>query len=271
LKSSSLGILSSFYNSKEHRFSGLMPGINYAWFPLVVLIGFGTALYQRQTFSKIWFLLACMVVLVTLMLSASFTSIICFFSFIFIFMGLLSFNRYGVCAIVVMACAILICGLAGFVLLEYIIKNSIGFSGKFVLLMDFIEDGDTSSFSSLNKRFDVWQYALTLINEKPLTGYGANKSGLRYTDNTYVMTIYRYGLIGLMFEISVYISLMYLFLKRFLNKENILLSAFSISIIVAYLISGFTANSFYELKLPYVFFTVIGCCMYMCESKQEYL
>ncbi len=265
LKNSSFGVLSSFYNSKAHRFSGLMPGINYVWFPLAVITGFGMLLYQRHAFSKIWFILATIVILGSLVLSASFTSIICFFTFLFLMMALFYFNKYGIRAFFIVIVAIFISGVFGFALLNYLLDNSIGFSGKFRLLLVFIENGDLSSFSSLSKRFDVWSYVFELINEKPLTGYGSSKSGVRYTDNSYVMTLYRYGIIGLLLEISVYLSLIFLFLKRFVNKENVLLSSFAISLIVAYLISGITANSFYELKLPYVFFTFIGCLV--CNSS----
>ena len=272
LKDGYLGLLSSFYNSKEHRFSGLMPGINYIWFPLVVLIGFGIAIYQRRRLSKAWLVLVSLVVLASLVLSASFTSIICVFGFVFLFLALVYFQKHGVRSFLIIGPVLLVSLSIGYAFLSYLLENSIGFSGKFQLILAFIESGELSEFSSLSKRFNVWANAFQLIEEKPLTGYGANKSGLRYTDNTYVMTLYRYGILGLLLESSIYLGLIFFFLKScFVHKKNVLLSAFCLSMIAAYLVSGLTANSFYELKLPYVFFAVVGMLKYMCQTKSDYV
>ncbi len=253
LKSNSFSWLLSFYSSKDHRFSGLMPGINYAWFTSIFLfLGFMVLIKKNIVLSLFSLLSAFMVI----GLSASFTSLISALIFIFAFY-ILNYNKISFSAFVFKIPLFLFIIFALIFLLIYImIDYKIGLSSKFKLISSLLDSFDLSTIPSFKRRLELWSYVLIEIEKFPLTGHGSNKLGLKYTDNSYLMTMYRYGIVGLLFEFSIYTSII---VKSFSSiKYDRFSSSFSIALLSAYLISCIPANSFYELRLPYVMFFVLG-------------
>lgn len=74
-------------------------------------------------------------------------------------------------------------------------------------------------------------------------------------DNSFLMSIYRYGIIGLFLEFMIYLSFLYLCFKR-VRSNNFY--ALPIAFMCVYLITGIPANNFYELKTPYILAFMIG-------------
>jgi len=247
-RESSFGILSNFYSSEEHRFSFVMPGINYVWFPLLIFI-----FISLRSGSKIFFFVVLIIASLVLLKAKSFTS------FAAVLLSLLIYfciNNFTGVSITKKIYSIVLLFLFTSILMYFvfdILSLMSNISSKYLQILIFFEDFDIAAFSSMSKRIVYWDSVISLINQRPFFGYGFSKSILEYTDNTYLMTLVRYGYFGLFLELSIYI---YLF-KSISSLSGFYKSALY-AIFSGYILSGFTVNVFYELKLPYFFFLLFG-------------
>ncbi len=249
-----LGILSRLYSSEEHRFSGIMPGINYIWLPLSIMClsglvaGLGLVAYFA-IFS---------LTLGSLLLSASFTAIVATFVAIasyWVFRELLIRKNIFRVLISVVGVLVISYGLVSF--FEFASESGVGMAGKFKLITQFITSGSIESFPSLVKRLYVWREVLSEVEKEFWFGHGPAKAELRFTDNSYLMTLFRYGALGLLLEITLYISFLGGMIYRLIATGSKLM-LIPLSLLSAYLVAAITTNVFYELRAPYLLFLLVG-------------
>jgi O-antigen ligase len=108
---------------------------------------------------------------------------------------------------------------------------------------------------TLSKRFLMWDAAWTDISNRLIIGHGSNKTGLTILDNSYLMSIYRYGVIGLFLELSLYALIIRNCIR---DNSSDWVAGLTLIFLSAFLVAGTTATVFYELKLPYIFMLLAG-------------
>ena len=118
---------------------------------------------------------------------------------------------------------------------------------------------DLEDYPTLLKRFLMWEKYFPLIQERIFIGYGGAKDTLRIIDNSFLMTLLRYGLVGLVLETILYVTMLFL---SFRTPHSKLFSVF----ILGHLISGITTSFMYELRTPYLVFYIFG----IIWSKSNY-
>jgi len=194
----------------------------------------------------------------SLLLSASFTSIIATFVAIasyWVFRELLI--RKNMLRVLISAVGVLVIlyGLVSF--LELVSESDVQMAGKFTLITKFVTSGSIESFPSLVQRFYVWGEVLSEVEKEFWFGHGPAKAVLRYTDNSYLMTLFRYGALGLLLEITLYISFLGGMIYRLIATGSKLM-LIPLSLLSAFLIAAITTNVFYELRVPYLVFLIFG-------------
>lgn len=263
-------ILSLFYQQEFVRFSGTWSAVNYVWIvPLLVFVCW-LVLFNRSKITLKYCINSLVIyfaTFITLLFSGSRTSIVVFVvSFI---MSLLIRKYYylyhGInkdSSINSIKKILFIFALIFFVLFLFgnldllnineFLVNKLG-ELKYLLI------GKPENIRNLNARISLWKEVY--FNEvlmRPIIGHGSAKSMITILDSSYMMTLYRYGLLGLSLEILLYISLMIKYIKYMLHNEDGEVYLIPIVLLLAYLISCFTGSSFYELKLPYFLFLILG-------------
>ncbi len=118
------------------------------------------------------------------------------------------------------------------------------------------------SVGSFKSRYYYWEINIDKFKQSPIVGIGPMKQGLSFADNTYLYILARYGILGMI----VYgLFLIYLLVRTFLisiNKrkriDKKILAATINSIVVAYAVMGYVAESFFNIESMIVFFVLIG-------------
>ncbi len=218
----------SIYNG-GHRFSSFMPSVNYIWVAILFLILKGENIVTKYD--------TIILSVIALGLSASLTSV--FVSFALLLVGLVVYKEIKIYKI---GLTLIVVGLvtSGFIMAD-IFSGFIYQSQKFTTAYQLLISGEITQFNTFQMRQKTWAHALILISDNPIFGYGVSKDLLRYTDNQYLLTLFRYGFIGLMLEICFLSSLLY----RSYIQNNMLIFLF----VIGLFISGYTANSIYEIKI----------------------
>ncbi len=143
-----------------------------------------------------------------------------------------------------------------------LIYNTNTYMNKFLVNnfneLKYIFTGQVIEIKNLNARFNLWKiiYKNEILSH-PIIGQGSAKSVITIADNSFLMSLYRYGIIVLLLEFAIYISL---FLKyiRYIKEEDSEIYLIPIILLFGYLISCITSSGFYELKLPYFLFFIFG-------------
>lgn len=242
--------LNNFYGGQSHRFSGFTASINYMWFPLCVgyLIISESVKHNRLGG---WILLAYLIVcLISIFLAGSRTSFLAFM------LGVLAYYAvsYSLAKSVVWIC---ISGLAIYLSLNYVIESEIGFVSRVDRFSSLLYSADYESFGGENARLELWKRVWTdHVVQNVFMGSGPAKSVVRYTDNSYLMTLFRYGILGLLVELTLYFYL----LRKLLAASHYNKAALTVGIpiMLAYFFSGLTSVPFYETTVPYVLFLLLG-------------
>ena len=84
------------------------------------------------------------------------------------------------------------------------------------------------------------------------------KSEITITDNSYLMSLYRYGILGLSIELLILGFFLTLTAKKCFSGYSFSVYVLPLIFTAANLFSSFFANNMYELKLPYIQFLLIG-------------
>jgi len=257
-----------FYHKNLARFGGTWSGLNYIWIiPLLLLTINLLVLDKCKIKFKILInlLISTFVIVVTILLSGSRTSLVVFIASLMIALLLrwyyfrrinikknlnLKLNRRKMYILLLL------------IFVFILIYNANTYMSKFLVNkfneLKCIFTGQATEIKNLNVRFNLWERVYkNEILPYFIFGQGSAKSMITITDNSFLMSLYRYGILGLLLEFSIYISLFLRYIK-YIKEEDSEIYLIPIILLFAYLISCIPANSFYELKLPYFLFFIFG-------------
>jgi O-antigen ligase len=120
---------------------------------------------------------------------------------------------------------------------------------------------------SLRGRLEVWTELWAMIKEKPIIGYGINKNYFYahqlYSENEYILMVWRYGAIGLFF----YLAMLFSPLKFLKNWKDVKTekSIFFILLLILFSINGLTNNPISDPVLQLLF--GIGVAYYLSQFE----
>ncbi|APH03560.1 O-antigen ligase family protein [Bacillus weihaiensis] len=127
------------------------------------------------------------------------------------------------------------------------------------------------SVSSFKSRYYYWEQNLTIFKESPVFGLGPMKDGfVRFADNSYLYTLARYGIVGLLIMAGLYL---YLFVRTFsqISRENTGKKVLGMTLnltLVGYAVMGMVAEVWYNLQSITILFVIIGL-LYNANLKGE--
>jgi O-antigen ligase len=90
--------------------------------------------------------------------------------------------------------------------------------------LNYISDAkwNVQENGSLKGRIEVWSELIKMVADQPIFGYGINKTYFYehkiYSENEYILMLWRYGIPGLFFYISLLFGLTYKYRKLILEK-----------------------------------------------------
>jgi O-Antigen ligase len=117
------------------------------------------------------------------------------------------------------------------------------------------------SVSSFKSRYYYWELNWEKFKESPIFGSGPMKEGfVRFADNAYLYTLARYGVVGLILLVGMYLFI-YGKTIQFIKSENISKKFLALAInlsIVGYVVMGMVAEVWYNLQSITILFTIIG-------------
>jgi hypothetical protein len=233
-----LQFLSIFYYEKITRFSGTSVSINYV-FAQIIFVAY---LLRRYKMGNLIVLAFFITSLGMLLFSGSRTSVLVSIPILLVLISSRMSKSW-----------ILILIISSLLLIQRFDFLALDFDGVFRLYntVQSIIAGE-NSFSTFDKRIvnlqEIYNYAANSI----WFGHGSNKSVYATVDNTYIMTIYRYGLIGLALELVFYIVSFAWIIRRSDDK------IFNTLILASFFVAGLVSAVSYELRASLVFFYLIG-------------
>jgi len=120
---------------------------------------------------------------------------------------------------------------------------------KYPLYSNSMVDPAVLKSGSARGRFEVWQLLWQMIQEKPIFGYGAFKEYFYenniYSENEYILMTWRYGFVGLILYLLLFLLPLKLFSKI---KDSTLLTKLGL-LIILFLLTGITNNPFVERSI----------------------
>jgi O-antigen ligase len=109
-----------------------------------------------------------------------------------------------------------------------------------------------SGINSISTRFERWQYAWDIIKGSPIIGIGPMESRIySYIDNEYLLLWAKYGIVGLIIYVALYV---YLFIlgSKWYRREKETVKFYGLwleTIIIVTLINNCMAVTFYHMQL----------------------
>jgi hypothetical protein len=129
---------------------------------------------------------------------------------------------------------------------------------KYPIYGNSLFNGAALDSESAMGRIETWKFLGKMILEKPLFGFGPNKSFFYsnkiYSENEYVLYAWRYGIIGLLLYLSIFILL----IKKCFNQFNSTFSKYLLLVIALFLTVALTNNPFTDRTLSLIFAIIIG-------------
>ncbi|GAM12021.1 O-antigen ligase family protein [Mesobacillus selenatarsenatis] len=128
------------------------------------------------------------------------------------------------------------------------------------------------SVSSFKNRYYYWNLNLEKFKESPIIGSGPMKEGfVRFADNSYLYTLARYGILGLLVLAGLYL---YIYARTFYsivkgNKSKQFLGLAINLTIVGYAVMGMVAEVWYNLQSITILFIIIGLMFNKFISDEE--
>ena len=129
-----------------------------------------------------------------------------------------------------------------------LIYNSNTYMNEFVANkfneLKYIFSGQSTEIKNLNARFNLWE--IIYKNEilyHTIIGQVLAKSMITIADNSFLMSLYRYGLFGMILEMAVLLALFYSFFIKIRYSKKFYIPLF---LIVGQLIASITTNVMYE-------------------------
>jgi O-antigen ligase len=145
--------------------------------------------------------------------------------------------------------------LSGLILLSYLSVWVILTEGfNYALISNYVVDGSILETGSARGRFETWNYLFNMYLNKPIFGYGPYKNYFYenriYSENEYILYLWRYGLIGLLIYVSMYLFLFKTFFKSLFQDKN---AKYGIFLVLLFGICALTNNPFTERTLTLIF------------------
>lgn len=215
--------------SHKLRMSGFLQGVNYSWVTVWYIM---ISSYSKGSTDK---LLGYILSTVVLVMSGSFTSILVFVMFITIL------ERARVFRLIA---TLLIGGLIFAQVLHFLPLRFQFIKNKMLAITSVIQSGSLLEIPSFAHRWEVWQRVVKIAYNKPVFGHGSAKAIVRYVDNQYLLTFFRWGFVGLFLEISILIVVLRMS-WRIRNKGVFIF-------ICGLFLAGLTSNVLVELKIMYI-------------------
>ena len=189
-----LPLVNNLYNSQGHRFSGLTAAINYVWAPFVIVYGIwllSAGPIRRPVLNLFFFGIFFFAVI----FSGSRTGFVIYVIFLLFY----AFRRLDLTKIVIVAIGVVLMVFA----LQALVEYEVGFVGRIRKILVLVMTADLESFGGDNDRWTVWSYALNnYIYENFIFGVGGGKSIMRFLDSQYLLSLFRYGIFGVLIELS---------------------------------------------------------------------
>ncbi|HGO5814612.1 TPA: O-antigen ligase family protein [Mannheimia haemolytica] len=207
-------------------------------------------------------------------------------AFPFCFLLILAFNFRHINKKIIACCAILLT----IILTLFIYKPEFGIQKRYQQAINdiyhYTEKGNKNS--SLGARFDMWENALTAINEKPILGHGSSgyesfkqkqvqskqmaKSTLRFNSlhNQYLESFVKRGIIGFIVLIAILVIPLAIFIKR-LKTNDLTLKCIAV-IGIIHIISHsffFLSQSFLAHNSGSIFYFFILILLYHLVRYKE--
>jgi O-antigen ligase len=145
------------------------------------------------------------------------------------------------------------------------------FSGFSTVYNDGLENQN-----SFGTRLLMWKYYLLLIEQQFLFGYGPSKDYFDYAvaDNNYIFITFKYGFVGLVMYMILWLSIIFSAFKSFVKKPN-KFSSLVLFLALATLASSFLAETMESLRLSPLLFLFAGVSLgqkdklYYVNNKSE--
>ncbi len=150
----------------------------------------------------------------------------------------------------------------------------LGYSVLIFLVIIIVFEADTYSLNyisdakwnvqengSLKGRIEVWGELLKMVVEKPIFGYGINKNYFYehkiYSENEYLLMLWRYGIPGLFFYIALLFGLTYKF-RDFIFKKLSDESIIYLLVVILFAINALTNNPISNPMILMIFAMITG-------------
>lgn len=121
---------------------------------------------------------------------------------------------------------------------------------------------------STQGRIQIWKELSKMIIEKPIFGYGPYKNyfydNRLFSENEYILILWRYGLIGVIAYLLVFIIPIYLLVKNKIKNKGLL-----IAIMILFLTSALTNNPLSEQNIIILFALIVGIFLKKVNLKQR--
>lgn len=118
-------------------------------------------------------------------------------------------------------------------------------------------DGSALKSHSWSERIQIWKQLLLMVKDHPLFGYGPNKNFFYennlFSENEYILMLWRYGIVGLMAYLSLYLYPIFRAFKKL--KENVAARQ-TFMIAVAFMTAALTNNPISSVKLALILMLV---------------
>lgn len=250
------GPVKDFYFPKDARLSWFSVGVNYVFGYSILMLFLVIMLPTTENFSRKDFLssnvkflkfVVLTFLLFQILTSGSRTSFLVVLLYVCLYMFLFKFKYFAFLA------TASIFYLSYLIAFSDIFHNEIGRLFDFLIMIITLDIESVSNIHSFAKRAINIVKVKELVSEQPYFGYGAGKNVIKVIDSSYYMTLFRYGWIGLVLEVTIIFSVAISLLLKF-SKYSVMAA----SVLLCYYISGYTIATLYELRFSYLFFFMLG-------------
>lgn len=129
---------------------------------------------------------------------------------------------------------------------------------KYTAYSNSLIDGSALYSSSLRSRWESWGILWEMICTKPIFGYGPYKEYFvkmhLYSENEYLLMWWRYGILGLLFYLGLFILPLWEFLKTKMSNERLRAAIF----IGVMLVTALTNNPLTERSISILFIFMVA-------------
>lgn len=132
-------------------------------------------------------------------------------------------------------------------------------------------NGQVLQTGSARGRLEAWKLLGDMILQRPLFGYGGNKSYFYaqkiYSENEYILMAWRYGLIGLIGYLLIYFQP----IKAFFQAKKIDKTYPALLCIVLMMVAAMTNNPFVDRTIMVLFAVVIGAVYAQLSTRPSHV